>query len=158
MELVPFRQEHANTISQWFLTKEEFLAWGGRVFIWPLTAEAICQRSCETTLSFFVLIDNREVVGFIELNRISDDETRLCRIAVNPDARGQGIGKELVRFAIREIQQNHSAKHITLAVFHSNKSAKRCYESVGFKVVDKPPYYKTFDGVKWPIFQMVFDV
>ncbi|CCN82488.1 putative acetyltransferase [Vibrio nigripulchritudo SFn27] len=156
MEFIPFKPEHAETITTWFRTRDEFLAWGGRVFHWPLTAESICQRSKEENLKFYVLIDDEAPVGFIEINRVSATESRLCRVAVNPDIRGKGVGRKLVEFSMQQIRQDPAVEEVSLAVFHSNTSAKRCYDSVGFEVVDKAPYFKVFDGVEWPIYQMSY--
>ncbi|WP_104401643.1 GNAT family N-acetyltransferase [Vibrio penaeicida] len=155
MELLSFKASYAAQVEAWFPTREESLMWGGRVFGWPISTEKMLQRSQEKDLTFFVLLEKEEVVGFIEHNKVSENEMRLCRIAINPAFRGKGYGKKLVQLSVDNICQHGKFSVVSLAVFQHNVIAKKCYESFGFQVSERGPHFKIFDGEEWPLFQMV---
>ncbi|MBW3696034.1 N-acetyltransferase [Vibrio sp. T187] len=154
MQLVPFEDEHASIVKDWFESKQDALMWGGRVFGWPLLSKAIIERSLANEIEFFVLMNQDELVGFIEFQTTSTNELRFCRVAVAPSSRGKGVGKVLIRAAIEKAKTNSDITVVTLAVFKNNVSAKKCYESIGFEVFDREPKYKVFDGQVWPLYQM----
>ena len=52
---------------------------------------------------------------------------------LNPDLRGIGYGKEMLRLGIEYVKDNLSAKRIDLGVFANNDNARFCYESIGFR-------------------------
>jgi len=54
------------------------------------------------------------------------------RIALNPDYRGQGFGKELTRMTLENGFQELGLQRIYLIVRKSNPRARRLYESWGF--------------------------
>ncbi|MEO1211815.1 MAG: GNAT family N-acetyltransferase [Cyanobacteria bacterium J06638_20] len=53
-------------------------------------------------------------------------------VAVVPEARGRGLGKEIVKAVVEEGRsQNHS--HAGIMVINGNDAARHTYESIGFK-------------------------
>ncbi len=154
MALSEFNSDMANEVCGWFSTKHEALLWGGHMFGWPLDPEAVFRRSTLSGIEFFVLVDGKDVQGFIEFQVVSQNEMRLCRVAISPHYRGQGLGKKLVQLSIDKIKQGSRYQIVTLAVFRENVSASYCYRSIGFTEVDKEPKFKTFDGIQWPLSQM----
>ncbi|HAS8627264.1 TPA: N-acetyltransferase [Vibrio vulnificus] len=154
MYLRPFTEHDAPEISSWFSTREDSLLWGGRIFNWPIDTAEIVRRSCQKEIEFFTLSNGSDVLGFIELQQISSEEIRLCRVAVSPKFRGQGIGKALVGLSLEEIKQRKLYQVVTLAVFTKNITAHNCYKTLGFVAVDKEPKFKEFGGDKWPLVQM----
>jgi ribosomal protein S18 acetylase RimI-like enzyme len=154
MKLIPFEPKDAAVLINWFKTKNESLTWGGRIFGWPLSPKTIISRSICSEVEFYVLTEQDQMVGFIEIQQISKIERRLCRVVVAPQAQGRGFGKRLVELAIAQIRDATSAKTITLAVFQVNQIAFNCYQSLGFRVVEREPAYKVFEGVQWPLYQM----
>ncbi|MEJ2765356.1 GNAT family N-acetyltransferase [Photobacterium sp. MCCC 1A19761] len=154
MELMRFQDEHASELVNWFQTKEESLMWGGRVFDWPLNQSSIIQRATEDNLQFFTLVEGTQVLGFIEFQRMSLTEVRLCRVAIHPAVRGKGLGRQLIQLSLLKIKALPHVTLVTLAVFQRNVVAKNCYESLGFQITDKAPHVKVFDGREWPVYQM----
>ncbi len=55
-------------------------------------------------------------------------------VIVDASVRGKGIGKEMIRFDVRNAFSDPGAKAVQLNVFSENVIAKRCYEGVGFKI------------------------
>ena len=154
MYLRQFKGNEAVEISSWFSTYKEAILWGGRVFSWPIAANEIIKRSLQQEIEFFTLSEGDEIFGFIELQHIGLTEMRLCRVAVSPKYRGQGLGKTLVRLSIAEIQQRNQYQIVSLAVFTQNITAHNCYRSLGFVAVDKEPKFKQVGGESWPLIQM----
>ncbi|CAH0529433.1 GNAT family N-acetyltransferase [Vibrio hippocampi] len=154
MYLRKFLAHEAGVISCWFSTYNEFLLWGGRVFSWPIEHAEIIKRSKQQEIEFFTLTDGNEVLGFIELQHMSRTEIRLCRVAVSPSHRGNGLGKTLISLSLAEIKRRNQYQVVTLAVFTKNVTAHKCYCSIGFSAVDKEPKFKEFGGERWPLVQM----
>ncbi|MGF1719665.1 GNAT family N-acetyltransferase [Vibrio kyushuensis] len=154
MYLKRFSNSFADEICHWFPTHKESLLWGGGVFSWPLQPSDLVERSQHQNLEFYALVDNENVLGFIELQKTNETEIRLCRVAISPQYRGKGIGKKLVQLSLNEIKQRNTYTLVTLAVFAENLAAYNCYQSLGFYTVDKDPKYKQFNGETWPLFQM----
>lgn len=81
-----------------------------------------------------------ETAGFL-LSQVVLDESTLLLVAVNPELRGRGLGKILVRDYLKRLAANDiTAAH--LEVRQSNLSAVRLYESLGFDLVgERKDYY-----------------
>ena len=50
----------------------------------------------------------------------------------NPQYRGKGYGKEMLRLAVKYAFEITNVQAVQLNVFLENERAKKCYESVGF--------------------------
>jgi DNA-binding MarR family transcriptional regulator/N-acetylglutamate synthase-like GNAT family acetyltransferase len=82
---------------------------------------------------FFALQGN-DVVGTAALKRI-DDGYELCKMAVQDDAQGQGIGRQLIAHCRNRARQNDAAR----LFLQSNAilaPAMRLYEGSGFRYLD----------------------
>jgi predicted GNAT family N-acyltransferase len=65
--------------------------------------------------------------------RLIDDQTaKIERVAVLKEARGQGVGTELMRYILQEI---HSHRKIQTIKLGSQNSAIPFYEKLGFQVI-----------------------
>ena len=85
----------------------------------------ICHRlKPEDLLGHFIIRYPREDV---------DSTVRFGFVILNPDLRGIGYGKEMLRLGIEYVKDNLSAKRIDLGVFANNDNARFCYESIGFR-------------------------
>jgi len=73
----------------------------------------------------FVAHDGNEVVGFSSV-----DETYVPFLYIDPDYYGRGIGRKLLRMAVKAIGDG-----AWTIVLHNNKPAISLYESEGFKEV-----------------------
>ncbi len=80
------------------------------------------------------------IVGYI-IFRIVFDDLSVMNLAVDPAYRKQGIGGELIRFAMR-IGQASGARKATLEVRATNLVAQNLYRKFGFREVGcRPNYY-----------------
>lgn len=68
------------------------------------------------------------------------ERQHLCRIAVNPSARGLGLGKVLVQKLIQQARStlSDSSNALSLFVNKDNTVAMGLYMSLGFEIVEYP--------------------
>ncbi len=78
-------------------------------------------------------------VGFA-VTWFAADEAELGDLAVDPDRRGEGIGRALLTRSIEEAKSRGS-RALYLEVRESNRIARALYESAGFEVVGRRPAY-----------------
>ena len=88
-----------------------------------------------------VALDGDQIVGYVG-SQSSVDETDIMNIAVHPDYRRQGIGRDLV-LALAEALQKKGIRGLMLEVRQSNAPAIALYEQLGFQQVGmRPNYYR----------------
>jgi GNAT superfamily N-acetyltransferase len=75
-------------------------------------------------------------VGFAALDRKSDKAWLLDMLYVKPEARGKGLGVELIRAAAEHVKEQ-GADTLALEVLESNTGAKRLYDRLGFTTVER---------------------
>lgn len=108
---------------------------------WPF--KAIQDEFKENLFSNIYLIkDEDKLIGYIDF-MITFSSATISRIAVHPEYRRLGIGKELL-LKMEEVcsQEIEPVEFLTLEVRKSNETAIRLYERVGYQVVKvKKAYY-----------------
>lgn len=86
--------------------------------------------------------DAGRVVGYVVLWRRGRG-AQLGNLAVAPDARRSGIGRRLVRHALRAARTS-GAEHLTLEVRESNRAALELYRGLGFRLLGRRDgYYRS---------------
>lgn len=142
MILRNYKPEDSEIICQWIKSEEELYKWSAdRINIFPLHGSDLENNYAPhiRTGRFFPLTavdeDGRPLGHFfIRFPREDDDSTvRFGFVIVDPEFRGKGCGKEMLRLGINYVRDNLHAKRIDLGVFENNPSAKHCYESLGFR-------------------------
>ncbi|MBR1580588.1 MAG: ribosomal protein S18-alanine N-acetyltransferase [Selenomonadaceae bacterium] len=73
---------------------------------------------------------------------LSFGDAEVMNVAVDPDARGRGLGTALFARLIDEVK-SRGATAITLEVRPSNAAAIRLYEKFGLRSVGRRPHYYT---------------
>lgn len=87
----------------------------------------------------FVAVQNAEVIAYIAIRAVADDEFEVLDLAVEPAARRRGAGRALVERCLAE----HPGARCFLEVRESNEVARSLYESVGFRVLfSRVGYYQ----------------
>ena len=73
--------------------------------------------------------------------KIEKDNIHIGRFVLNPTKAGAGLGTKALKEFIDFIFKDENIRSISLTVFDFNKSAKRVYDKLGFKiyeVIEKP--------------------
>ena len=74
-----------------------------------------------------------KIVGCIVINGLSDENAQLRWFLVHPDARGRGLGHQLIDSAITFCRE-HGFKKIALWTISELKAAAHLYRQAGFKI------------------------
>lgn len=141
MILRAYKKEDSAIICKWLRTEEELYKWSADRFNkFPLFDNDIDDNyapQCQTGRFIpLTAVDGEKTLGhfIIRYPKEDDDSTvRFGFVIVDPESRGKGYGKEMLRLGIKYVKENLNAKRIDLGVFADNDNAKRCYEAVGFK-------------------------
>ena len=142
MKLRAYEREDSPIIASWVRTEEELYKWSAdRYGFFPLKDYSIDENYAPAipTGRFIPLtgIDEEgKVVGHLIIRYPKEDDDSSVRfgfVIVDPELRGKGYGRELLKLAIEYVSSNLTAKRVDLGVFANNPKAQRCYESVGFK-------------------------
>ncbi|MBQ9009757.1 MAG: GNAT family N-acetyltransferase [Clostridia bacterium] len=142
MKLRDFRKEDAPIIAGWIRSEEELYKWSAdRINRYPLTGDFLLEKYKEFVEAgcFYPLTAVNEegrVIGHFFIRRLEgreDCSVRFGFVILNPEQRGKGFGKEMIREGIRYAVDHFSASRVELGVFENNESARHCYEAVGFR-------------------------
>lgn len=128
----PYKAMDANTILSWCQDEKAFYQWtAGILGNYPITQNEFCAVE---SLMPFTAFDEFGIVGFFTLRNPNEslDELRFGFVIVNPDNRGKGYGKEMLRLGLKFVFELYGAKRASLGVFENNLSAYYCYKAVGF--------------------------
>lgn len=129
---------------QWVHSPELLVQWAGPVaFTYPLNERQLERHLAQANgpeprmLAYAALDADEEMVGYMELANIqrANGSASLSRVLVGPpEARGKGIGGQMVHAALRIGFEDLALHRISLAVFAHNRSAIACYRRAGFQV------------------------
>ena len=100
--------------------------------------------------------DDGKVEGFFCYSTDPDtNEGMLKFVVVDPEQRGKGVAKQMLRMVVDSAFKKYKAMAVNLMVFSENERAKKCYESVGFKERDTAPGAFSFKDESWGRCNMV---
>jgi N-acetylglutamate synthase-like GNAT family acetyltransferase len=85
--------------------------------------------------AFFVLINGEEVVGTVALQHETDASCELCRMYLAPQYRGQGLGRRLLEYAVREARAG-GFEEMHLKTASVLVEAISLYKRAGFAAVE----------------------
>ena len=124
MILRAYRREDSPVIAKWLRTETELYQWSAdRYGFFPLLPYSIDDNYAP----------QMKTGRFIPLTGIDEDGNVVGFVIVDPEIRGKGYGRELLKLTIDYIRQNLTATRVDLGVFANNPKAAKCYESAGFK-------------------------
>lgn len=130
IQIVPMERSHVGAVAE--LEKTCFSApW----------SEASIGSELENPLSLWlVAVCDQTVLGYVGSQTVLD-EADMMNLAVSPQARRQGIGRDLV-MNLMEALKSRGVRCLTLEVRASNGGALALYDSLGFREVGiRPGYY-----------------
>ena len=127
-----------DALMNWFPGEDDVVVWGGPAFRFPYSRETFLADIHWGKMASFCLFDTAgEFVGFGQVFKLRG-RVHLARLVVHPDARGEGIGKRLVKALMEAGSMLYSGKEYSLFVLRDNTPAYECYRSLGFEVDDYP--------------------
>ena len=140
MVLRPFDRADFPRLLSWIESPDFLYQWAGPFFTYPLD-EAQLDRYLllatgdPPTRRIFTALDAHggEAVGHIELSQIDrrHRSASLSRVMVAPGRRGLGLGRAMVRAALRVAFDELRLHRVELVVFDFNQAAIGCYERAG---------------------------
>ena len=86
-----------------------------------------------------VAVDGQKVAGYVGSQSVMG-EADMMNLAVAPEFRRNGIGRQLVERLITQLR-NNGVSSLTLEVRASNDAARNLYENLGFAQVGRRPNY-----------------
>jgi len=102
--------------------------------------EHLLRSSSTATFGGF---EANELVGVVAVGReLRANERHMAFIRsmyVAPDARGKGLGRQLLDAALKHVLLWHGVEQVKLSVTAGNESAVHLYQSVGFVEVGRVP-------------------
>ena len=141
MYIRPFKKCDADTIISWIKSEKIFRYWcADRFESYPITGKDLISQY-ETSLDndgtfHFVAYYDSGLIGYFIMRYpdINDRHTlRLGFVIVDDNRRGQGLGKEMIKTALKYAVEFMGAAKVTIGVFDNNPSALYCYLNAGFK-------------------------
>ena len=107
----------------------------------PWTAAGIRETIQYETSRSFVALESDRIVGYV-IARISGMEGEILDLAVLPEVRRRGIGRQLLR-TVRENLHSDGVRELFLEVRESNQPAIELYRAHGFRPVGlRHRYYR----------------
>lgn len=90
-------------------------------------------------LSWIEVIEDGELVGTAALCRWQSGRVVISSVATHSDRRGQGIGKKVMAASLA-VARGLGEEVLCLGVMHTNESAHRLYQSMGFALMHNFTY------------------
>lgn len=137
IKIVPISLEHIkeyHTALDIVAKEKKYLAWSKAP---PFeTTQEFVKKNIENNISQFVVLDDKKVVGWCDVcpnNKPAYAHAGTLGMALLPDYRSRGIGRELLITTLRKAKAN-GLERVELLVYKSNVVAKTFYEKMGFKI------------------------
>ena len=106
----------------------------------PWSENSIASELENDLSSWLVAVEGEEVAGYVGSQTVMG-ETDMMNIAVHPDYRRQGIGRQLIAALICGLKERGN-RSLMLEVRASNEPAKALYAALGFQQIGvRPRYY-----------------
>ncbi len=145
-----------NTFKSWVSNKDELFQFSGPIFNFPLTDEQLMNYiNDRRRISFKVMLtDSNQLIGHCELN-FENPLPRLSRILIGEkEFRNKGVGKLIVTKMLEQLFIEREFEKADLNVFDWNLGALKCYQNVGFKIIETIVSEHVNGGEVWRILNM----
>ena len=139
MRLRPYLEcKDYDEIKDWITEERTHAMWCANLLQFPIekdnfekTMEEAAERFGDSP--FVATSDDGKLIGFFCYSiNLETNEGMLKFVMINPEYRGKGFGKEMLKLAISYAFSITNVQAVHLNVFPENIVAKKCYESVGF--------------------------
>jgi ribosomal protein S18 acetylase RimI-like enzyme len=134
LRLREFVEADEDKVGSWFADAGELRFFAGTRLTWPLDHEQWSGLRLDPGVSAWTAVARDESVplGHGELVAESTSVVRFARIAIAPNERGRGLGREMLSQLVEKSRQGGYAL-ATLFVHPDNSTAIRGYRSLGFE-------------------------
>ena len=100
---------------------------------YPFTLAQV-QQLYNERFEFTVVCDEHKIIGFANLyDRFQDQYAFIGNVFIDPDYRGQGLGKLVLQYMIKAAFEKYGFTEVRLSVFADNGPAIGLYEHYGFR-------------------------
>lgn len=135
MTLQAAEKSDLSKVLNWLNSEWELRMWAGPKVRYPATPESAWSDMEASQNNAYTLVDAEHVaIGFGQILPRDDNALHLARLIVDPESRGQGIGRNLCIALMKIGAEKNHVEYFTLNVYESNKAAVRLYQSLGFDV------------------------
>lgn len=162
MRLRPFiPQLDFDEIKNWISDERTHAMWCADLIRFPMEKDNFDRVMSDIAVRcgdcpYVATADDGKVVGFFCYSvNLSANVGMLKFVMVDPEQRGKGVGKEMLRLAVEYAFDITKAEAVALNVFSENTRAYRCYESVGFAAVRTDADAFRFKNEAWGRCNMV---
>lgn len=138
LTLRPFSTRDYPLLASWFHSLADVVQWGGSHLSFPLTPADLdaMQREGQAqppSRRCWMACRDGVPIGHAQLAyEWHDGNARLGRVAIAPDARGQGLARPMVALMVAEAFATPGIERLELNVYMFNTPAIRTYEALGF--------------------------
>ena len=156
-----YKESDFDSIKNWIADERTHALWCANRTQFPLQKQSfdellkdISERHGDRP---FVAVDeNGVVMGFYCYSLNAETKEGMFKfVMVDPARRGIGLGKEMLKQAVRYAFDVTKADAVQLMVFSENVRAKRCYEGAGFTVRRTQEDAFQFQDESWDRINMV---
>ncbi|MCR8715617.1 GNAT family N-acetyltransferase [Stenotrophomonas indicatrix] len=131
--LQPVQPSHFAVVAGWLDSPAATLRWAGPGVPFPLPADAFAAALALPARPGWALLDgDGTCLGFGQYWQTTPGSMHLGRIIVSPQARGRGLGRELMTALCAEALRSSAAVQLTLKVYRDNPAAVALYRDLGF--------------------------
>ncbi|MEG4344747.1 GNAT family N-acetyltransferase [Microcoleus sp. A003_D6] len=114
---------------------------------WRVSQQKAVENICaaeDTNVWVAIALDAGSTVGFVAVKLHSEDSMgEIYMVAVDPDFQGQGIGTDLIEFALNWMKDaGMSVAMVETGGDPGHERARRTYEKVGFELLPVARYFK----------------
>ncbi|MDJ1480540.1 GNAT family protein [Cytophagaceae bacterium YF14B1] len=138
IQLEPFTSADFDQFIGWITSEKALIQFAGPTFQYPVTREQLEKHIASESRAIFRVrnITHNSIVGHAEMIVNKDNESgRLALVLIgDPDMRGKGLGKELIRELLSLGFNKMNLHRLELNVYAFNHSAIACYQQVGFRI------------------------
>ena len=158
LRIRPFKESDVDTILTWCTDERAFYKWtAGMLGAYPPARESFAWLG---ELMRFTAIDEDKVVGFFTMRNPKPtlDELRFGFVILDPEIRGKGYGKAMLKLGIRYAFDIYSADKVSLGVFENNEAAYHCYKAAGLvDVTEEPQETYSVLGEQWKCRELMLE-
>lgn len=156
--LESFTKADFQRLISWIDDKEELTKFAGTSFRYPLTEDQLERYVSDENKTIFRVKETKrgKVIGHAEIFQVEEKKVRLCRVLIGEkDFRGKGLGQEIIKELTRLAFESPEIEIVELNVYERNLTARKCYESVGFRRNSTEDKVTRIEGQDWKSLNMM---